>query len=156
MEHEHLVSEHYSEALRIATKYAYRYGVDVDIATNLAVERLIKCAKKGDQKATSGAPFIGYVEKSIRLDIIHHKTMRQVTAGDMVEYAEQTPEMVILESLPSVNLVLDYKHRQILESRATKATQLHIATQYGIGKKRVQNVEKKIRTRLSSILTFCQ
>jgi len=147
-----LIEKHYTSVLDIARKYAYRYGVDEDLASNLAIERLIKCANNGDRNEETGAPFIGYVEKSVRLDIIHAKTHRVINAGASVEYAACDDTDGLIASLYHMTYLMDFKHRQIHEARSSNNTQQSIADKYGIGKKRVQIVQKRIRKSFMDIL----
>jgi len=150
-----LFEDHYEHALKVATKHAFRYGIDVDEATNIAIDRLMKCVSRGDKCETSGAPFSGYVEKSIRLDILHVKTKaKSINFGENIELTEEKKEFAILESMPELSLIFDYKHRQVFEARHAGITFQKIGDSFGVGKKRVQQIMQKKKNFLAIVLNF--
>ena len=146
----------YETALNVATKHALRVGIDIDMATNLAIDRLAKCANRGDNHEETGAPFIGYVEKSIRLDILHMKTTRNINLGEAVEHTTSSQNDGILESIPMMPYIFDFKHRQIYESRRAGFTFQAIGDAFGVGKKRIQIVIKKKKQYLTHMLQLME
>ena len=149
-----LFSEHYENTLKIARKHARHMGVDSDFAENIAIERLMKCVKRGDNEAETNVPFSGYVEKSVRLDILNAKLKRQRPLGELVEQSPMPESYVTVESIPSLSLIFDFKHRQVYESRRMGTPYSKIARIYGVSKKRMQSVIEKKGNHLKSILKF--
>ena len=148
---EQLVQEHYEFVMSIAKKYAYRYGVDEDLANNVAMERLLKCAKVGDKQEQTGVPFQGYLERSVRLDILHTKRRKVIVSSAVTDYAETSIEEVRQEMPEFMAWLLEYKHRQILAGRQTGYSYGAIGQTYGVSKKRIQFVKERIDNNIGAI-----
>jgi len=149
-----LVEKHYEFALDVAKKYAYRYGVDHDLATNVAVERLIKCANVGDKCESTGVPFEGYLERSIRLDILHTKSRKVIVSSAVCDFAEVQEHSTRRELPGFMGLLMECKQRQIFEARLSGSSFGAIADAFGISKKRTQIVKERIDANMATIASY--
>jgi len=146
-----LFAEHYDSAIKIAKKHASRMHVDIDMAENIAIERLIKCANRGDKSDKTNTPFSGYVEKSVRLDILHEKQRKQKPIGELIEQVKIPESYDIIKSIPSLSLIFDFKHRQVYEMRRSGKTYAEIGALIGASKKRTQTIIERKSVHLKQI-----
>jgi len=142
-----LIEEYYEMAKNFGLSISKHYKINQHDAVDIAIERLMRCAKKGDKSKEKKAKFSTYLYSSIEKDLRkHNANMSDIEFNENVQHKPEGSESgcSINDLMNSFMLCKSFKHRQIYEATKTWQ-QSDIAKSFNVCNIRVFNIVHKCK-----------